>query len=126
MPVERQLFVDKRTTYDFVDRVMAADVFADNQGFASGAENPGGMDSSGAREVGLMLSQQFGKREKRFDSNPESRRRDRRETLSNRVDTFFAAQSAAAGNCPEAWRKLGLVLINRCGPSRAGTTSSRR
>src|SRR5712692_9963058 len=104
MLVQRQTTVEKCAADRLVHRVVAPDVFARNFQFAVHAENSSGMNSAGAREIALRVSQFFWKRKKGFNINADFFRGNRREILSDGVDACLSAKTATAGNCSEAPR----------------------
>ena len=57
MSIQRQLTGEQRAADSFVDGVMASDVFPNDQRFAVGIENTGGVNSTRAREVRLVRAQ---------------------------------------------------------------------
>ena len=65
MSVERQKFIEERTAYRFVDRVVPADVFSDDQSVSLEIEDAGGVNSASPREVALSRAKFVGQIEKR-------------------------------------------------------------
>ena len=57
MSIQRQLSIEKCATDCFIDRVVTADVFADNERFAGSRENASGVNPPGAGEIGLLVTQ---------------------------------------------------------------------
>src|SRR5436853_6140070 len=104
MSIQRKRPVEERSANRLVPGVVAPDVFARNFQFAVHAENSSGMNSTGAREIALRVSQFFWKRKKDFNINADFFRGNRREILSDGVDACLSAKTATAGNCSEAPR----------------------
>src|SRR2546423_5506584 len=102
MSIQRKRSVEERSANRLVHGVVAPDVFTRNFQFAVHAENSSGMNSTGAREIALRVSQFFWKRKKGFNINADFFRGNRREILSDGVDACLSAKTATAGNCPEA------------------------
>ena len=71
MTVEPQESVEERTPNCFVERVVAADVFAENNHFAVEREDCGRVDTTGPGEIRLGVAERFRQREQfcRFDLN---------------------------------------------------------
>ena len=71
MAIQREFSVKKRAADDFIDCIVAADVFAHDQRFAIEIEYSGGVNSAGAGEVGLLFSKERRKREQCIDVDPQ-------------------------------------------------------
>src|SRR5256885_6676840 len=66
----------------------------------------GVMNPASPRKLGLICAQFRRQRKKRFNFNSKGLRPNRRKILANRVDTFFAAYAAAAGNRAETLSRI--------------------
>src|SRR6266536_3038493 len=98
------LLVEKCAANRLVVGVVTADVFAHNFRFAVKIENGGGVDSTVAREFTLEFSQERRERKQDFDVDTHIfRRNNRRKILSNRVNSFFAANAKTARNRSESF-----------------------
>ena len=106
MPLQWQQLVEKSASDCLIHCVVAADILARNFQFAIHAENSGGMNSACAREIALRVAQFLGKRQQRFNINPDISRSYRREILPDRVNACFAAQTTTAGDRSETLRRI--------------------
>ena len=68
---EREMALKKRPADDFVDRVVAADVFADFEKTALGVEERGGMETASAAEDGLLGAENVGEAAEDFRIDAE-------------------------------------------------------
>src|SRR5215831_17501010 len=106
MPLQRYQLVEKSAPKCLIHCVVAADILARNFQLAVDAENSGGMNTASAREIALGVAQCLGKREQRFNINPNTSRSYRREILPNRVNACFAAQTTTTGDRPKTFRRI--------------------
>src|SRR5260370_21643532 len=104
MSIQRKESVEKRAANRFVHGIMAADVFADNFQFAIDIEDPGGVNSTGARKIALMFSQKLGQRKQCFDVDPDFCRSDRGKILADGGNAVVSANSAAGCKRSESFR----------------------
>ena len=106
MPLQWQQPVEKSASDCLIHCVVAPDILARNLQFAVHAENSGGMNAACAREIALRLAQCLGKRQQRFNINPDISGTYGREILPDRVNACFTAQTTTAGDRSEAFRLI--------------------
>ena len=66
MPIKGQASIEESSANDFVDSVVAADVFPNGLGRAGEGKKAGRVNSTGAGELTLLLSQEIGESKQRF------------------------------------------------------------
>ena len=71
MSIQRQKPVRKRTADYFIDGVMSANVFTNNFQVAAEIENRGCVNSTRARKITLVFSQDGRKREQGVNVDPD-------------------------------------------------------
>lgn len=94
---ERDFVLDESPADDFVDGVVAADVFTGDDEFASAGEKAGGVKTASAIEDALGAAEFFGELQKRGGGDLEGTglRGSAEEFGTNLVDGRFAADAAA-------------------------------
>src|SRR6266511_2217631 len=106
MSLQWQQLVEKSAPDCLIHCGVAPDILARNFPFAIHAEKSGGMNSACARKIALCIAQCLGKRQQRFNINPDISRSYCREILPERVDVCFAAQTTTAGDRSETFRRI--------------------
>jgi len=88
--------VEEGVAYDFVDGIVAADVFAGDEALAGGIEKGGAVEAAGGVEGGLGDTEFFGEFENCFEGEFEALFFfDGCELLVDGFDAGFAAEAAA-------------------------------
>src|SRR6266436_4916088 len=106
MPLQWQQLVEKSASDCLIHCVVAPDILARNFQFAVDAENSGGMNAACPREIALSVAQYLGKRQQRFNIDPDISRTYGRKILPDRVNAGFAAQTTTAGDRSETLRRI--------------------
>src|SRR5438552_18468531 len=112
--IEREKPIEKRAADRLIDRVMASDIFPDDERIAAQVEDAGGMDATGPSEVslgGAQTPRQF--QQGRLRDLRSRCGIDGRKLLPDEFDAGFATEPAAAGNRAEALGCRGLELHAR-------------